>query len=136
MFLLFLIKQNPEISQTHLRCRYRVIKTLGRGSFGKVKLATNIETKEMVAMKIIDMNKVQQKNMCPQVKKEISIMKKLKHPRVVQVKEVLACSTKIFIVMEYIPRGELKKVLASKGDKFILCFVLACVLQHIYSIDP
>jgi serine/threonine protein kinase len=42
-----------------------------------------------------------------QVKKEISIMKIVRHPHVVQLKEVLASRTKIFIVLELITGGEL-----------------------------
>ena len=54
-------------------------------------------------------------NMGPQVKKEISIMKQLKHPNVVQVKEVLASSTKIFIIMQYLSHGALRSEIVSRG---------------------
>ena len=95
--------------------RYRLIATLGKGTFGKVKLAVNVETNEKVAMKIIDKQQVLRQNMGPQVKKEISIMKQLKHPNVVQVKEVLASSTKIFIIMQYLSRGALRSEIVSRG---------------------
>ena len=103
-------------------CRYRLIKTLGEGTFGKVKLAEDMETNEHLAMKIIDKDQVMQKNMGPQVKKEISIMKQLKHTHVIQVKEVLASKTKIFILMEYISHGSLREELVSRG----LCKCLPC----------
>ena len=98
--------------------RYKLIKTLGRGTFGKVKLAKNMETDELVAMKIIDKHEVVAQNLGAQVKKEISIMKQLKHPNCVQVKEVLASSSKIFIIMEYVKHGELRKELDSRGFLF------------------
>ena len=98
--------------------RYKLIKTLGRGTFGKVKLAKNMDTGELVAMKIIDKHEVLAQNLGPQVKKEISIMKQLKHPNIVQVKEVLASSSKIFIIMEYVKHGELRKELDSRGFLF------------------
>ena len=98
---------------------YKLIKTLGRGTFGKVKLAENMDTGELVAMKIIDKHEVRAQNLGPQVKREISIMKQLKHPNCVQVKEVLASSSKIFIIMEYVKHGELREVLDSRGLLFI-----------------
>lgn len=42
-----------------------------------------------------------------QVKREISIMKLVRHPYVVQLREVLASSSKIFLVCELITGGEL-----------------------------
>ena len=98
--------------------RYEIGKTLGEGTFGKVKYAVNTETGERVAVKILDKEQIQQQNMGAQIKKEISIMKLVKHPNVVQLKEVLASRTKIFIVIEFIAGGELfdKIVEAGKFD--------------------
>ena len=74
-----------------------------------------MKTKEMMAMKVIEIMRAVQKNLVPQVKKEISIMKRLKHPNVIQVKDVMASKTKIFIIMEYVKRGDLGSALKSKG---------------------
>lgn len=43
--------------------KYDLYKTLGQGSFGKVKYAVNRETNEAVAIKILDKDKIQKKNM-------------------------------------------------------------------------
>merc|ERR1719181_2272684 len=69
----------------------------------------------MVAVKILDKGQIQHQNMGQQIKKEISIMKQLKHPNVVQMKEVLASRSKIFIVIEYISGGELFEEIVKKG---------------------
>mmetsp|Transcript_29310 Transcript_29310/g.38540 ORF Transcript_29310/g.38540 Transcript_29310/m.38540 type:complete len:412 (+) Transcript_29310:198-1433(+) len=50
-----------------------------------------------------------------QIKKEISIMKVIKHRHVVQLLEVLASRTKIFIVLELITGGELFDRIVSEG---------------------
>eukprot|EP00301_Raphidiophrys_heterophryoidea_P023743 c7508_g1_i1.p1 GENE.c7508_g1_i1~~c7508_g1_i1.p1 ORF type:complete len:465 (+),score=131.12 c7508_g1_i1:184-1395(+) len=50
-----------------------------------------------------------------QIKKEIAIMKLIKHPNVVQMYEVLASKTKIFIVLELVRGGELFDQIVSEG---------------------
>mmetsp|Transcript_83543 Transcript_83543/g.202598 ORF Transcript_83543/g.202598 Transcript_83543/m.202598 type:complete len:448 (-) Transcript_83543:90-1433(-) len=95
--------------------KYEIGKTLGEGTFGKVKLATNSETGEKVAIKILDKEKIQKQNMGSSVKKEISIMKMIKHKHVVKLYEVLASRTKIFIVLELITGGELFDKIVAEG---------------------
>ena len=65
------------------------------------------ETNQGVAIKILDKEKIQKQNMGNQIKKEISIMKMVKHKYVVEMIEVLASKTKIFIVLELVTGGEL-----------------------------
>lgn len=50
-----------------------------------------------------------------QIKREISIMKMVRNPHVVLLKEVLACRTKIFIVLELVTGGELFDKIVSEG---------------------
>ena len=73
----------------------------------RVKYAVDTETNEAVAIKILDKEKIQQQNMGNQIKKEISIMKMVKHKYIVEMIEVLASKTKIFIVLELVTGGEL-----------------------------
>ncbi|RMX64084.1 hypothetical protein DD238_006130 [Peronospora effusa] len=80
-----------------------------------VKYAVNTETDERVAIKVLDKEKIQKQNMGAQIKKEISIMKMVRHKHVVVLKEVLASRTKIFIVLELITGGELFDKIVSEG---------------------
>lgn len=95
--------------------KYEIGKTLGEGTFGKVKYAVNTETGERVAIKVLDKEKIQKQNMGAQIKKEISIMKMVRHKHVVVLREVLASRTKIFIVLELITGGELFDKIVSEG---------------------
>ncbi|RHZ08464.1 hypothetical protein DYB26_006619 [Aphanomyces astaci] len=95
--------------------KYEIGKTLGEGTFGKVKYAVNTETDERVAIKVLDKDKIQKQNMGAQIKKEISIMKMVRNRHVVVLKEVLASRTKIFIVLELITGGELFDKIVSEG---------------------
>lgn len=87
--------------------KYELGRTLGEGTFGKVKYAINTETNEAVAIKILDKESIQKQNMGNQIKKEISIMKMVCHKYVVSLIEVLASKAKIFIVLELVTGGEL-----------------------------
>jgi serine/threonine protein kinase len=75
----------------------------------------NTETNEAVAIKILDKDKIQARNMGAQIKKEISIMKMINHHHVVAVKDVFATSAKIFIVLEFVGGGELFDKIANEG---------------------
>ena len=95
--------------------KYELYKTLGEGSYGKVKYAVNLETQEAVAIKILDKKKIQQQNMGKQIKKEIAVLKSIgQHKHVVAIKDVFATSTKIFIVLELVDGGELFEYLLER----------------------
>ncbi|CAL5409270.1 unnamed protein product [Camellia sinensis] len=95
--------------------RYELGRTLGEGTFAKVKFARNIETGENVAIKILDKEKILKHKMIAQIKREISTMKLIRHPNVIRIYEVMASKTKIYIVLELVTGGELFDKIASKG---------------------
>lgn len=87
--------------------KYQIGRLLGQGTFAKVYHARNLKTGENVAVKIIDKEKVMKVGLIDQIKREISVMRMIKHPNVVQLHEVMASKTKIYFVMEYVRGGEL-----------------------------
>ncbi|KAJ9691073.1 hypothetical protein PVL29_013311 [Vitis rotundifolia] len=95
--------------------KYELGRTLGEGTFAKVKFARNVETGENVAIKILDKEKVLKHKMIGQIKREISTMKLIRHPNVIRMYEVMASKTKIYIVLEFVTGGELFDKIASKG---------------------
>ncbi|XP_019155528.1 PREDICTED: CBL-interacting serine/threonine-protein kinase 3-like [Ipomoea nil] len=95
--------------------KYEVERTIGKGSFAKVKLARNSETGEHVALKILDKNKVLKDKMVEQTKREIATMKLIRHPNVVCLYEVMGSKTKIFLVLEFVTGGELLNKIINDG---------------------
>ncbi|XP_055802796.1 CBL-interacting serine/threonine-protein kinase 23 [Solanum dulcamara] len=95
--------------------RYELGRTLGEGTFAKVKFARNVETGDNVAIKILDKEKVMKHKMIGQIKREISTMKLIRHPNVIRMYEVMASKSKIYIVLEFVTGGELFDKIASKG---------------------
>ncbi|XP_038900576.1 CBL-interacting serine/threonine-protein kinase 3 isoform X2 [Benincasa hispida] len=95
--------------------KYEIGRTIGEGTFAKVKFAKNSETGEHVAIKILDKEKVLKHKMAEQIKREIATMKLIKHPHVVQLFEVMGSKTKIFIVLEFVTGGELFDKIVNHG---------------------
>lgn len=95
--------------------KYEVGRTIGEGTFAKVKFAQNTETGEGVALKVMAKSTILKHKMVHQIKREISIMKIVRHPNIVRLLEVLASQTKIYIVLEFVTGGELFDKIVHQG---------------------
>ncbi|CAA6657891.1 unnamed protein product [Spirodela intermedia] len=97
--------------------KYELGRTLGEGTFAKVKFARNLETGENVAIKILDKEKILKHKMISQIKREISTMKLIEHPNVIRMFEggVMASKTKIYLILEFVTGGELFDKIAQGG---------------------
>mmetsp|Transcript_23613 Transcript_23613/g.43843 ORF Transcript_23613/g.43843 Transcript_23613/m.43843 type:complete len:613 (+) Transcript_23613:599-2437(+) len=94
---------------------YCLGRTLGIGSFGKVKLAEHMLTGQLVAIKILNRAKIRSLDMEEKVRREIQILKLFVHPHIIRLYEVIETPTDIFLVMEYVSGGELFDHIVSKG---------------------
>lgn len=63
---------------------YQIIRTLGEGSFGKVKLAVHRTTGQEVALKIIARRKLISRDMAGRVEREIEYLQLLRHPHIIK----------------------------------------------------
>jgi len=93
---------------------FKFIKKLGTGSFGIVVHAIHLETRKEVAVKII--NKEKQKNL-NKLKQEITILRELKHPNIVEFYNYIETENKFYIMMEYVRGGTLKMLINDKTSK-------------------
>uniref|UniRef100_A0A7S0ZG41 non-specific serine/threonine protein kinase n=1 Tax=Timspurckia oligopyrenoides TaxID=708627 RepID=A0A7S0ZG41_9RHOD len=96
--------------------QYLLFETIGRGAFGKVKLGVHSDTGEQVAVKILEKSLIKQHDLSTQVRREIAIMKALKHKNIVNLHTVLTSKTKLYIVMDLVTGGELFQLIAAKGE--------------------
>ncbi|XP_054805611.1 CBL-interacting protein kinase 24 [Prosopis cineraria] len=95
--------------------KYEVGRTIGEGTFAKVKFARNTETGESAAIKVMSKSTILEHRMVEQIKREISIMKIVRHPNIVRLHEVLASQTKIYIILEFVMGGELYDKIVQQG---------------------
>ncbi|KAL8936489.1 MAG: hypothetical protein Q9216_004906 [Gyalolechia sp. 2 TL-2023] len=114
---------------------YHVKKTLGEGSFGKVKLAVHRVSGQEVALKIISRKKLISRDMAGRVEREIQYLQLLRHPHIIKLYTVITTPTDIIMVLEF-AGGELfdyivknGKMAESKARRFfqqIVCAVEYC----------
>ncbi|KVI06075.1 CBL-interacting serine/threonine-protein kinase 5-like [Cynara cardunculus var. scolymus] len=87
--------------------KYEMGRLLGQGTFAKVYYAKDLISSESVAIKVIKKDQVRKEGLMEQITREISVMRLVRHPNVVELKEVMATKRRVFFVMEYITGGEL-----------------------------
>jgi len=86
---------------------YQLLRTIGEGEFGKVKLGIKINTQSAVAIKLIKKKSVYNQNKLTKLCQEISILEKVNHPYIIKTYEVIEDNDYIGIIMEYASGGEL-----------------------------
>ncbi|XP_053923866.1 MAP/microtubule affinity-regulating kinase 3 isoform X7 [Cuculus canorus] len=93
---------------------YRLLKTIGKGNFAKVKLARHILTGREVAIKIIDKTQLNPTSL-QKLFREVRIMKILNHPNIVKLFEVIETEKTLYLIMEYASGGEVFDYLVAHG---------------------
>ena len=87
---------------------YVISKTLGKGTFGKVKIAYNIENKkEKYACKILLKSNIKDEDDSIRCKREMDILKKMHHVNVVRTYEIISTEDTFYIFMDFCAKGEL-----------------------------
>ncbi|KAL7012958.1 hypothetical protein ACKWTF_015120 [Chironomus riparius] len=94
--------------------KYRLLKTIGKGNFAKVKLAKHVPTGKEVAIKIIDKTQLNPTSL-QKLFREVRIMKMLDHPNIVKLFQVIQTDKTLYLVMEYASGGEVFDYLVMHG---------------------
>jgi 5'-AMP-activated protein kinase catalytic alpha subunit len=68
---------------------YSLLKSIGEGTFGKVKLGVHQLTNEKVAIKILEKKRIVDVADVERVSREIHILKLIRHPNIIQLYEVI-----------------------------------------------
>lgn len=101
---------------------WRIGKTIGKGSSGRVKIARHTVTRQYAAVKIVPKPRETQSNpaekadkMLLGIEREIVIMKLIEHPNVLRLMDVWETESELYLIMEYVEGGELFDYLVKKG---------------------
>ncbi|XP_061449408.1 serine/threonine-protein kinase SIK3 isoform X2 [Rhineura floridana] len=93
---------------------YEIERTIGKGNFAVVKLATHLVTRVKVAIKIIDKTQLDEENL-KKIFREVQIMKMLCHPHIIRLYQVMETERMIYLVTEYASGGEIFDHLVAHG---------------------
>jgi Serine/threonine protein kinase len=123
-----LLEYDP-ITKRKVLNTYEILREIGKGEHGKVKLAKDLTNLELVAIKIVNRKSKKERPALRmrrnssktqfnhqvndyemKIKREIAIMKKCNHKHIVKLKEVLddQSSHKIYLVLEFLEKGEIR----------------------------
>ena len=98
---------NDPDQKEKIMCDFIIKQVIGEGTFATVRLAINKQTGEQVAIKIMEKNKIIQKEDKIRIEREIKVLKNLRHPNIVHLYSVIQTDEKIYLIMEYVKGKEL-----------------------------
>lgn len=107
-------KNEQDSSEETAFNNYVIIKTIGRGNFAKVKLAYHKPTGVEVAIKVINKSQMTPQSLS-KIEREVKIMKRISHPNIVKLYEVIETPKMLYLVMEYASGGEVFDYLVIHG---------------------
>ncbi|CDK27495.1 unnamed protein product [Kuraishia capsulata CBS 1993] len=107
--------QPQNINPSNRIGKYQIVKTLGEGSFGKVKLAYHVTTGQRVALKIINRKTLAKSDMQGRIEREISYLRLLRHPHIIKLYDVIKSKDDIIMVIEYAGKQELFDYIIQRG---------------------
>ncbi|GFQ82692.1 hypothetical protein TNCT_718601 [Trichonephila clavata] len=86
-------------------------KPLGKGKFGNVYLGREKTSKFVVALKVLFKSQLKQNGVEHQLRREVEIQSHLRHPNILRLYGYFYDESRVYLVLEYAPGGELYKVL-------------------------
>lgn len=104
-----------ELEAALLKNGYRVGEKLGSGSFATVRKALNTGSGSEMAIKIVDHNLATKEFLEKFLSRELSIIRNLKHPNIIQLEKIMRFGPYTCVVMEQAQRGDLLEYILSKG---------------------
>ena len=99
----------------HTVGNYTLLEVVGQGTFGEVWSAVERHTRESVAVKILEKEKIVDDDARQRLVNEIAILQRVQHNNLVQLLEVIEEPDRIYLVTEYVGGGELFSYIVQKG---------------------
>ncbi|CAM9590809.1 unnamed protein product [Choristocarpus tenellus] len=117
---------------------FELLKVIGMGAFGKVLQVRSRRNGHILAMKCISKKMLERRNHTSYMQAERDIMTKVNHPFIVGLQCAFQTDVKLFLVMEYLPGGELFFHLSKKGlflEEYARFYAAEMVLalEHLHS---
>jgi tRNA A-37 threonylcarbamoyl transferase component Bud32 len=95
--------------------RYRPLAPVGRGAIAEVVRARDEATGRQVALKILYPHLRESAAVAERFKREVEIVRRVAHPHVLAIHDIVESDGQLFLVMDYHPGGDLADRLARRG---------------------
>eukprot|EP00002_Diphylleia_rotans_P013359 TRINITY_DN2610_c0_g2_i2.p1 TRINITY_DN2610_c0_g2~~TRINITY_DN2610_c0_g2_i2.p1 ORF type:complete len:246 (+),score=53.37 TRINITY_DN2610_c0_g2_i2:424-1161(+) len=94
---------------------YKVLEVIGEGHYSKVKRAVNIQTKEEVAIKVIERKQLRLDDMERELAREIVSLKKIHSEHVIRLIDVKYSTDRVYVIFELMKGGTLQSRIEEHG---------------------
>jgi len=110
------IKALADVKVDNIATIYTLGDELGRGRFSVVQSAIHLKENSRYAIKVVENDSLSDEENLEALETEIKILRQLKHPHIVNLKEVVTAADNTYIVMELLSGGELFNRIVDKGS--------------------
>ncbi|XP_040187462.1 aurora kinase A isoform X2 [Rana temporaria] len=86
---------------------FEIGRPLGKGKFGNVYLAREKKSKFIMALKVLFKSQLEKANVEHQLRREVEIQSHLRHPNILRLYGYFHDATRVYLILDYAPRGEL-----------------------------
>ena len=129
--------QNKQFTHKVTLNDFKILKTLGKGAFGKVLLVHNEELNKYFAMKILKKDFIKQNKQIAHTKVERKILEKIDYPFIAQLFYAFQNKEKLYMITEYMPGGEMfyhlhkEQYFKESKAKFYICEIILAI-EHLH----
>uniref|UniRef100_A0A8C8DB71 Serine/threonine-protein kinase DCLK2 n=1 Tax=Oryzias sinensis TaxID=183150 RepID=A0A8C8DB71_9TELE len=138
VFLFLTVNGNRSVSSSIINEKYKVGKVIGDGNFAVVKECVERATGQEFALKIIDKARCSGKEHL--IENEVAVLRRVRHPSIIQLMEVDETPTQLFLVMELVKGGDLFDAITSstkysERDASAMVYNLAGAVKYLHRMN-
>ncbi|KAF6735259.1 Serine/threonine-protein kinase DCLK2 [Oryzias melastigma] len=132
------VNGNRSVSSSIINEKYKVGKVIGDGNFAVVKECVERATGQEFALKIIDKARCCGKEHL--IENEVAVLRRVRHPSIIQLIEVDETPTQLFLVMELVKGGDLFDAITSstkysERDASAMVYNLAGAIKYLHRMN-
>jgi len=94
----------------------QIVRTIGEGTFGRVKLVSHVPTSRLYALKCLQKRSIEQMAQAENVVTEVKLLSTCAHPQILKLAAAFEGRDALYMVLDFIQGGELLTLLEARGE--------------------